>query len=903
MASGENFLSDYSNSLIEKIANDPVYNGQKQTLGNGIEVTFIRCKGDPFTTFLLSIDSGSFWDPAGKKGLAHLYEHLAFRCRKREGGENFYEMVKDLRVSVNGGTDYNQINFSAEFTRDCLEEYLKAESWRYASVGNMITDNDIFVEVEVIINEYFNSLLSNPLTRVNEVIARTLFENDHPMFNPVIGRGEDLRSVSRDDIVNFEKENIIPGKTKIYIHGDYDEGYVFELVEKYFGRKSTCKKEIKQEIVVKQEDKTDNQLKEPRHYFIKNDLYSKGVIICYSGTGKYSRAWIEINMVLEYMVQKGITNRSRDYSVLNYGFFYLPLYEESIVDGYNGYLNKLKNFDCISISDKQLIEIKQKQLMVISDDYTVMNKLKIIAMLDNSTIRSSFRTLTDYIKEATKEHLQNILETYFINNPHTTVSLIRPGDEMLVIPGATEVLTDKTWMTPGTETSGDKPEFVISNGESPRILKKTTPIWRLNLKNGIRVFGSTMKSRGNIEGKIFILVDISAEPQGQSGINYFCAKILEGSKYHSYIKFKEVVVKLKSTIKILIAPTGIEIQFKTDRNHIKQLFELIKESVVSHGISYKSVADAKKRINQELSSKTDYTDSNSFRIFTELAFGERHPYARSLYGLSAHKKNINIYSLKKHFEKYIIPNLTKICISGEITKREIIEILSPLETEWNRKRLSRIKFVKPTPAKGGKIYLNDLKDEDGVWITAYRLTPPVSDKDNYILTHLNNFLGYYPGINLLNQNLRRKRSLAYISSSGIMNYGSKKYFYARCSTSLSKFSEAFKTFTDTIYNYPDNFTPDMFTYTKNEVIKSRASMANDISRQLSILKFAALYPYRCHPDKQRLRILQNLTRDQMVETARRYLNPTDLYIIITGDASRITPQLHQLNLTEIIKVE
>lgn len=899
MASGEYFLSDYSRFLIDKVEKDPVYNGVRRILRNGIVVNFVKCKGDPIAYFLLHISSGSFHEPIGRKGLVHLYEHLAFSCRKNLKDSNFYEKVKDQNIQINGGTNYDSITFTAVLTSNNLEKYLKAESERYASVGPMVTDRDISNEIAIIRNEYFNSLLDNPLAKIEEAITLSLFNPDHPLYYDVIGKWDDLKSVTKEDIIRFENEYITPEKTRIYIHGDYDEEYVFELADRYFGQKGTFKKELKDEIDVKQNFKTFNQPSAPGCFYFKNDQYAKGVVICYNGAGKYTKEWIGICMVLGLMKLRGIITRSREISTLNYGYFYIPIYEESIAEGYNNFFKSLNELDCNSVTDKQLEEAKQQMLMIISGEESILNKLKIAANLEISTGESSWKSLIGNIKEATKVHLKRTLETYFLNNHHISLSLIRPGEEEYVIPGSKEIIIEKTWISPDFEHNEDNPVFKISTGETPEILKKTTPIWRFQLKNGVKVYGSTMKSRGKIEGEIFINADICNEPPGKSGINLFCAKILECSKKYSFTKYNETLIKLNSTVKIETAPNGIEIKFKTDREHLNQLFHLFKESFLSPRINNKSVAEIKNRINQELILKKESSNSKSFDLFTKLAFGKNHPYTRSSYGFSSHRDNINTSSLRKYFDNYIIPNLTKIYISGDIRKEDLKRIFLPLETQWKRKRVKRVKQIEVISAKCEKIYLIDSKDEDGVWISAYRFTPTTSVKDNYIFLQMNSFLGFYEGINLLDQNLRYKKSLSYVASSGIYKYGLKKYFYARCSTNISKFSESFPIFTDTIFNYANYFTPEMFTYTRNEIITSRRAMANQIDRQLNILKVSAHYPSRRHPDKERLRALLGLTQEQIVKAARNLLRPSELYIIIIGDKSRLIPQLQQLNYTDI----
>src|SRR6266481_9885035 len=75
-----------------------------KTLPNGLTVVILERPEAPVFSFFTHVDAGSVQDPMGKTGLAHMFEHMAFKgtdkigTRDSEGEKKALQKVEDAYV-------------------------------------------------------------------------------------------------------------------------------------------------------------------------------------------------------------------------------------------------------------------------------------------------------------------------------------------------------------------------------------------------------------------------------------------------------------------------------------------------------------------------------------------------------------------------------------------------------------------------------------------------------------------------------------------------------------------------------------------------------------------------------------------------------------------------------------
>ena len=257
-------------------------------LPNGL--TAIVCRRSdtaPVFSFYTNVDAGSVQDPMGKTGLAHMFEHMAFKGTDKIGSKNFaaekvalekvektyaaYIYERDKRVDRdeqklkqlekawqdaikeaqqyvipnefseiierNGGENINastaddatEYHYSFAVNRLELWAYLESERFTHPVF------REFYKERNVVIEERRMRTDSSPIGRLVEQFLSAAFAA-HPYHRPTIGYISDLNTFSATDAQNFFNTYYIPSNMVVAVAGDLDPVQSMAVIEKYFGR-------------------------------------------------------------------------------------------------------------------------------------------------------------------------------------------------------------------------------------------------------------------------------------------------------------------------------------------------------------------------------------------------------------------------------------------------------------------------------------------------------------------------------------------------------------------------------------------------------------------------------------------------------------------------------------------
>jgi predicted Zn-dependent peptidase len=257
-----------------------------KTLTNGLTAVVCRRPDTaPVFSFFTNVDVGSVQDPMGKTGLAHMFEHMAFKGTDKIGTKDYaaekvalqkveeayaayiherdkrvgrdeqklkqlqaawQEAVKEAQqyvipnqfgelVERNGGEGMNaftaddQTAYFYAFPVNRLELWAYLESERYAHP----VFREFYKERNVVIEERRMRTDSNPFGRLLEQFIGEAFAA-HPYHRPGIGFISDLNTFSATDAQNFFNAYYIPSNMVVAVVGDVDPTKTMAVIEKYF---------------------------------------------------------------------------------------------------------------------------------------------------------------------------------------------------------------------------------------------------------------------------------------------------------------------------------------------------------------------------------------------------------------------------------------------------------------------------------------------------------------------------------------------------------------------------------------------------------------------------------------------------------------------------------------------
>ncbi|MBI3644567.1 MAG: insulinase family protein [Acidobacteriales bacterium] len=233
-------------------------------LSNGLTVIICERPEAPVFSFFTHVDAGSVQDPMAKTGLAHMFEHMAFKGTDKIGTRDYAGDEQELKqleqawkdaiaaadkfsapynnefgkiVEGEGGegmnafTNHDETGYHYSFPINRLELWAYLESERFLHP----VMRQFYKERNVVIEERRMRTDSNPIGRLIEQFTSASF-SAHPYHRPTVGWMSDLNSFSATDAQNFFDKYYVASNIVLTVVGDVKASEALPVIEKYFSR-------------------------------------------------------------------------------------------------------------------------------------------------------------------------------------------------------------------------------------------------------------------------------------------------------------------------------------------------------------------------------------------------------------------------------------------------------------------------------------------------------------------------------------------------------------------------------------------------------------------------------------------------------------------------------------------
>ncbi|MBP0491372.1 M16 family metallopeptidase [Pararoseomonas indoligenes] len=214
-------------------AERPLFGATLWQMPNGLRVAHVGTRGAPVVAHYLFYGVGAGDDPEGRSGLAHFLEHMMFK-----GSEHVPDGEFSRRVAREGGQD------NAFTSRDVTAYHQTVEATRLKLVAMMEADRlraplypaeGVETERAVILEERRQRTDSSPRARFRELYDATMWGRQHWRGRPIIGWQDEIRAITRDDIVAFHRRWYNPANAVLVVNGAVDEAALRRVVEDEYG--------------------------------------------------------------------------------------------------------------------------------------------------------------------------------------------------------------------------------------------------------------------------------------------------------------------------------------------------------------------------------------------------------------------------------------------------------------------------------------------------------------------------------------------------------------------------------------------------------------------------------------------------------------------------------------------
>ncbi|EIL89718.1 zinc protease [Rhodanobacter fulvus Jip2] len=204
------------------------------TLPNGLTVVVHEDHKAPVVAVSVWYHVGSSYEPKGKTGFAHLFEHLMFQGSENHKDEFFKPFERAGATDQNGTTWLDRTNYFETVPTTALDMALWMESDRMGHLLGAIGQPQLDEQRGVVQNEKRQGE-NQPYGRASELIQAEAFPANHPYHHDTIGSMADLNAASLGDVKQWFRDYYGAANTVVVLAGDITPAVAKEKMLKYFG--------------------------------------------------------------------------------------------------------------------------------------------------------------------------------------------------------------------------------------------------------------------------------------------------------------------------------------------------------------------------------------------------------------------------------------------------------------------------------------------------------------------------------------------------------------------------------------------------------------------------------------------------------------------------------------------
>jgi zinc protease len=203
-------------------------------LPNGLTVVVHEDHKAPVVAVSVWYHVGSSYEPAGKTGFAHLFEHLMFQGSENHKDEYFKPFELAGATDQNGTTWLDRTNYFETVPTTALDMALWMESDRMGHLLGAIGLPQLNEQRGVVQNEKRQDE-NQPYGRADELIQAEAFPANHPYHHDTIGSMDDLDKASLADVKQWFRGYYGAANTVVVLSGDITPALAKQKMLHFFG--------------------------------------------------------------------------------------------------------------------------------------------------------------------------------------------------------------------------------------------------------------------------------------------------------------------------------------------------------------------------------------------------------------------------------------------------------------------------------------------------------------------------------------------------------------------------------------------------------------------------------------------------------------------------------------------
>lgn len=408
---------------------------------------------------------------------------------------------------------------------------------------------------------------------------------------------------------------------------------------------------------------------------------------------------------------------------------------------------------------------------------------------------------------------------------------------------------------------------------------------RLTLKNGLVLLHNRAAANPSVVVRALVRAGSSRETPGEYGVAGLTGRMLrQGTQSITKDALAEELDGMGAGLSVDVGYALVAVSIKCLSGDFRRAMEILAELLRRPTFAAEELERLRGQVLTELKEMEDNTRVVSERTWRELAYPSSHPYHRLTVGNAETVERTSRDDLTAFHAAWYGPNQTTLIVVGDITVTEAAAEAERTLGFWPGARIERVETTLPA---------SDLPPRDAREVTMVGKTQadisiglPTVDRassDYYALSFANHILGRMYFMGRFGEKVRDEQGLAYYAYSELHSSYGRGPWLVRAGVNPRNLDRALGSIDAEIKRFLNDGP------TEAEQDDGVTSLLGSLPRQLETNEGAAavmgeieLYELGLDYLERYPDIVRALTREQVTEVARRWLDPQHMVAAVAG---------------------
>ena len=877
---------------------DPILPLTQFTLDNGLTVLVHEDHKLPIASVTVIYNVGSSSDPPGKKGMAHLFEHLLF-YGSQHAPRNFLVTTQGLGIAnTGGGTDFDATILLETAPISQLDAVLWLESDRMGYLT--LTQKTVTEQIEIVRNE-IDMNRDEPGGDVRHHISAGVFPPDHPYHREPTGDPQELGSITLDDVRGFFKTFYAPSNAAVVIAGDVTPSEAFERVKRYFGGLPTGPRPGRKTAWIAElgEDKRERIFDTaPPQVFLAWPTPSFGTI-----DDVYLRLAGSILMDgASSRVRRRLSAAGLDATDLSW-----EVHGRAMASLFRVSSKAASPAEFRTI--ERLIRDEIAALAANGPTGEELERAKRSRLLE---LRRLTQRTGDY--DGQGAHLAGgwaltgnagLLDANLLQMRAATPADVSAASGRWLHRAAYVLDLEPTVQYQPTSADVDRTRMPGPTAFKPANFPETHVT---TLPNGLEIRHAQWQGGPLVVASLIVRGGAGVDPQDKQGLARLAASLLTaGAGKMSEEQLTDALARLDATLRATTDVDAVTLTLVAPKEQMKEALDLLATVVAAPTFPDAALDREKKRQLQELQEVANTPRLLSRATVRRLLYGTGIPYAAQESGLGTTSgvSAITRADVAEHHRQWWNPANSEVVIVGDIDQAEAAAALTTTLGRWistgSRAPLASV----PAKVAAPGVYLIDRPGMEQADLTAATLLDPPSSSANPVNNVLTNVLGD-PTAGRVFVDLRDLKQWAYWAGGYVEGGGAGQILLIRTQVQSQHAAEAIAAIEDHLEGVGGT---KPVSSDELQLAKDMLTLALPLEWETDegIASAIATSVRRGLPDgaiEKYIADVRAVTKEQVGQAARQVLRPDAMVWLIIGDRSKLEPQLERAGIAyEVLPAE